>query len=85
MLSGGVIYHRQFDIKRLLAYSSIENMGLISFALVWWPNWGYLLVYFTPLTIGLAKTLLFCASGNILLKYKTRDMIQCVVYGVLHQ
>ena len=66
----------QFDIKRLLAYSSIENMGLISFAFGLGGPIGIFAGLLHTINHSLAKTLLFCASGNILLKYKTRDMNQ---------
>ena len=66
----------QFDIKRLLAYSSIENMGLISFAFGLGGPIGVFAGLLHTINHSLAKTLLFCASGNILLKYKTRDMNQ---------
>ncbi|MGQ0285879.1 hydrogenase 4 subunit F [Pasteurellaceae bacterium 22721_9_1] len=64
----------QSDIKRLLAYSSIENMGLISFAFGLGGPLGILAGLLHTINHSLAKTLLFCTSGNILLKYKTRDM-----------
>ncbi len=64
----------QFDIKRLLAYSSIENMGLISFAFGLGGPIGVFAGLLHTINHSLAKTLLFCASGNILLKYKTRDI-----------
>lgn len=66
----------QFDIKRMLAYSSIENMGLISVAFGFGGPLGVFAGLLHTINHSLAKTLLFCASGNILLKYKTRDMNQ---------
>ncbi|EIJ69515.1 hydrogenase 4 subunit F [Pasteurella bettyae] len=66
----------QADIKRLLAYSSIENMGLITFAFGLGGPLGMFAGLLHTINHSLAKTLLFCASGNILLKYKTRDMNQ---------
>ena len=72
----------QFDIKRMLAYSSIENMGLISFAFGLGGPIGVFAGLLHTINHSLAKTLLFCASGNILLKYKTRDMNQ--VRGLWH-
>ena len=62
----------QRDIKRLLAYSSVENMGLVA-------RWrlgigGPLGIPFAALlhilNHSLAKTLLFCGSGNVLLKVR---------------
>ncbi|WP_373100475.1 MULTISPECIES: hydrogenase 4 subunit F [Pasteurellaceae] len=64
----------QSDIKRLLAYSSVENMGLISFAFGLGGPLGMFAGLLHTINHSLAKTLLFCVSGNILLKYNTRDM-----------
>ncbi|HFT5240972.1 TPA: hydrogenase 4 subunit F [Yersinia enterocolitica] len=64
----------QRDMKRLLAYSSVENMGLIAVALGIGGPLGVLAALFHTLNHSLAKTLLFCGSGNVLLKYGTRDM-----------
>ncbi|MDF3001079.1 MAG: hydrogenase [Bacillota bacterium] len=64
----------QRDYKRLLAYSSIEHMGVITLAMG----------IFTPISIfaglyhminhSLTKSMLFLASGNILQKYGTRNI-----------
>lgn len=71
----------QRDIKRLLAYSSVENMGLIAVALGIGGPLGILAALLHTLNHSLAKTLLFCGSGNVLLKYGTRDLT--VVKGML--
>lgn len=64
----------QHDIKRKLAYHSIENMGLISFAFGLGGPIGVFAGLLHTITHSLAKALLFCASGNILLKYRSRDI-----------
>ncbi|MDU8923723.1 hydrogenase 4 subunit F [Pasteurellaceae bacterium LIM206] len=64
----------QHDIKRKLAYHSIENMGLIGFAFGLGGPLGMFAGLLHTITHSLAKALLFCASGNILLKYGSRDM-----------
>lgn len=64
----------QHDIKRKLAYHSIENMGLISFAFGLGGPIGMFAGLLHTITHSLAKALLFCASGNILLKYRSRDI-----------
>ncbi|MEC5344525.1 hydrogenase 4 subunit F [Brenneria populi] len=64
----------QRDMKRLLAYSSVENMGLIAVALGIGGPLGIFAALLHTLNHSLAKTLLFCGSGNVLLKYGTRDM-----------
>ncbi|HHR6141533.1 TPA: hydrogenase 4 subunit F [Providencia alcalifaciens] len=71
----------QKDMKRLLAYSSVENMGLIAVALGIGGPLGVLAALLHTLNHSLGKTLLFCGSGNVLLKYGTRDIT--VVKGLL--
>lgn len=64
----------QRDMKRLLAYSSVENMGLIAVAFGIGGPIGIFAALLHTINHSLAKTLLFCCSGNVLLKYGTRDM-----------
>ncbi len=71
----------QRDIKRLLAYSSVENMGLVAVELGIGGPLGIFAALLHILNHSLAKTLLFCGSGNVLLKYGTRDLN--VVCGML--
>lgn len=71
----------QRDIKRLLTYSSVENMGLVAVALGIGGPLGIFAALLHILNHSLAKTLLFCGSGNVLLKYGTRDLN--VVCGML--
>ncbi len=71
----------QQDMKRLLAYSSVENMGLVAVALGIGGPLGILAALLHTLNHSLAKTLLFCGSGNVLLKYGTRNID--VVCGML--
>ncbi|MDW6002034.1 hydrogenase 4 subunit F [Vibrio mangrovi] len=63
----------QKDMKRLLAYSSVENMGLIAFAVGLGPL-GIFAALLHMMNHSLGKTLMFCGAGNIMLKYGTRDM-----------
>ncbi|WP_232012615.1 hydrogenase 4 subunit F [Vibrio aphrogenes] len=70
----------QQDIKRLLAYSSVENMGLITLALGLGPL-GILAAMLHVINHSLGKTLMFCGAGNIMLKYGTRDI--SVIKGVV--
>lgn len=64
----------QRDMKRMLAYSSVEHMGLISLGI----GFGGLLgVYGAVLQIinhAIAKPLMFFASGTISQKYETKAM-----------
>jgi hydrogenase-4 component F len=60
----------QTNYKRLLAYSTIEHMGIVAMGI----GFGGIGVFAAILHLiyhSLAKPLLFLASGNIFLKYKT--------------
>jgi hydrogenase-4 component F len=70
----------QKDMKRMLAYSSVENMGLITLGIAFGPI-GVFASLLHVINHSLAKTLMFCGSGNILLKYGSRDMN--IIKGVL--
>ncbi|HUI87852.1 MAG TPA: hydrogenase 4 subunit F [Anaerolineales bacterium] len=64
----------QRDLKRLLAYSSIENMGFVLIAFGLGGAVGIFAGLLQTLNQGLVKCLLWCASGNILIKYHGRDL-----------
>ncbi|EAR54954.1 NADH dehydrogenase subunit N [Photobacterium sp. SKA34] len=63
----------QRDIKRLLAYSSVENMGLITLAIGLGPI-GVIAGLLHVINHSLGKTLMFCGAGNILLKFGSRNI-----------
>jgi hydrogenase-4 component F len=71
----------QRDLKRLLAYSSVENMGLITLGLGIGGPLGASAALLHAMNHSLAKTLMFCCSGNVLIKYGTRDLD--VIKGLL--
>lgn len=72
MVTAAIFILTQKDYKRLLAYSSIEHMGIIAIAIG----------IFTPLSVfgallhmlnhSFTKSMLFLSSGNILQKYHTK-------------
>ena len=62
----------QKDIKRLLAYSSVENIGLIVLSLGVGGPAGILAALLHTVNHSLVKSLMFCTSGNVLMKYHTR-------------
>ena len=71
MLVAAVFMYNQTGYKRLLAYSSIENMGVIAFGI----GIGGLATYGAMLHLihhSLIKSALFLSSGNILLGYGTK-------------
>lgn len=64
MAVGGAFMVRQRDFKRMLAYSSVEHMGILAFALAMGGDavFGSLL---HMINNGLAKGVLFLSAGNI--------------------
>ncbi len=64
----------QADYKRLLAYSSVEHMGIIALG---FGIGGPLAVFgavFHVIAHSLTKTLMFFGAGNVIQKYRTREM-----------
>lgn len=85
---------QQRDVKRVLAYSSIENMGLIGLALgigLWGSASGLPLVAALGMTAGLLhvwnhalmKGLMFFTAGSVLHGTHTRDMEK--LGGLMHR
>ncbi|MGQ9372013.1 hydrogenase 4 subunit F [Azospirillum sp. ST 5-10] len=64
----------QQDLKRKLAYSSIEHVGLIVLGLGIGGPLGIGAALLHAVNHSLTKSLLFCASGNVLMKFGTRDL-----------
>ena len=64
---------RQTNYKRLLAYSSIEHMGIVSLGLgIGGPIAAYG-AFFHVLVHAAGKTLAFFGAGGLLSRYETRD------------
>ncbi|MBE6472622.1 MAG: hydrogenase 4 subunit F [Coriobacteriaceae bacterium] len=64
----------QDDIKRKLAYHSVENIGIVALFLGFGGPLGIAAALLHCVTHGLTKAFLFCLSGNVLMKYGTRDL-----------
>jgi hydrogenase-4 component F len=72
---------RQTNFKRLLAYSSIEHMGIVSLGIgIGGPIAAYG-AFFHVLMHAAAKTLAFFGAGGVLSRYETREIGQ--VRGVM--
>jgi hydrogenase-4 component F len=86
--TGAVFMVRQADFKRLLAYSSVEHMGLviIMFSLFSSASDNKVLGYirialmFHIVAHSIIKTVLFQTAGNLLLAFRTRAV--SVVQGL---
>jgi hydrogenase-4 component F len=64
----------QRNYKRMLAYSSVEHMGIICLGLGFGGYWGVFGALLHVINHALCKSLLFMLSGSILLKYRTTDI-----------
>jgi hydrogenase-4 component F len=64
----------QKDFKRLLAYSSVEHVGIIVFAIGIGTPLAYFGALLHLLNNAIAKMVLFLTAGNVRLAYRTRLM-----------
>ncbi|MDD3398901.1 MAG: hydrogenase 4 subunit F [Candidatus Methanomethylophilaceae archaeon] len=69
------------DLKRMLAYSSIEHMGIVAIALGIGGTWGTVGAVIHIAAHSLTKSMLFLSAGDIVQKYGTRDIAS--ITGVL--
>src|ERR687885_109928 len=74
MIYGGAMALMQDDIKRVLAYSSISQMGYILFGLGSESILGITGGTLVYVTHGLGKAILFMMAGSIILQTGTRSM-----------
>jgi len=74
MIYGGVMALGQTDIKRLLAYSSISQMGYIFFGLITVSTVGLTGALFHVVNHAIFKGLLFMCAGAVIHEAGTRDM-----------
>jgi hydrogenase-4 component F len=64
----------QKDLKRLLAYSSIEHIGIIAIGLGIGGPLGYFGALFHVFNHGVTKAMMFFGAGEIVRKYATHNM-----------
>lgn len=64
----------QSDLKRKLAYSSCENIGIVALCLGFGGPLGIAAALLHCIFHGLAKALMFCLSGNVAMKFKTSNL-----------
>ncbi len=64
----------QKDIKRLLAYSSVEHIGVVSFGFGIGGALGLFGALFHIFNHAVTKSFMFFAAGSAVKKYKTSDM-----------
>ena len=66
----------QKDLKRLLAYSSVENIGLISLGFGFGPFGGILAGLLHAFNHAVTKALMFFCAGNAVRAYRSNNMNQ---------
>jgi hydrogenase-4 component F len=74
LLIAALLIFRQRDYKRLLAYSSVEHMGIIAIGVAFGSSLGLYGALLQVLNHAITKSLMFFASGQVLLKYGTKDI-----------
>ena len=70
------------NYKRMLAYSSIENMGIIAIGIAV-GGWGIYAAMLHLLAHSLIKASFFLTAGNILKRFKTKKIIE--ISGILKE
>lgn len=74
VLTAALFIITQKDYKRLLAYSSIEHMGIIAWGLGLFTPASVLASIMHMLNHSFTKSMLFLSSGNVFLKFKTKEI-----------
>jgi NADH-quinone oxidoreductase subunit M len=74
MLWGGIMAFAQTDLKRMLAYSSVSQVGYILFGIMSLTALGLGGGLFNVITHGVAKGLLFMCAGAIIYTTGIRDI-----------
>ena len=64
----------QEDYKRLLAYSSVEHMGIVALGLGFGGVFGVFGAILHMFNHAMTKSLMFFGAGNILLKHETKEI-----------
>jgi hydrogenase-4 component F len=81
MAIAAVFILRQTDYKRMLAYSSVEHIGILSVG-VGLGAMGLFGAFLHAINHSVAKALLFLTAGNILVRFRTKDTGK--VQGLCH-
>jgi hydrogenase-4 component F len=74
LLIGALFIVRQQGIKRLMAYSSIEHMGVIALGFGFGGALGIGGAFYQMLNHSLNKSLMFFGAGNVMRTYGTKEI-----------
>lgn len=83
LLVAGLFILKQKDIKRLMAYSSVEHMGVLALGFGFGGPLGYAGALYHMLSHSLNKSLMFFGAGNAMIVYHTKTIDQ--IRGVLQK
>ena len=73
---GALFIVRQQGIKRLMAYSSIEHMGVVALGFGFGGTFGVAGAFYHMLNHSLNKSLMFFGAGNMMRAYGTKQILQ---------
>ena len=74
LLVGALFIIRQTGIKRLMAYSSVEHMGVVALGFGFGGPLGVAGALYHMLNHSLAKSLMFFGAGNVMRAYGTKEI-----------
>jgi hydrogenase-4 component F len=74
LLVAAVFILRQRDYKRMLAYSSVEHMGIVATGVAFGGVFGFYGALLQLVNHAVTKSLMFFASGHVLLRYETKEI-----------
>jgi hydrogenase-4 component F len=81
IITAAIFILTQKDYKRLLAYSSIEHMGIITVAIGVFTPLSVFAALFHMINHSLTKSMLFLSSGSVMQKYDTKQILK--VTGII--
>jgi hydrogenase-4 component F len=81
LVIAGLFIVRQQGVKRLMAYSSVEHMGVMALGFGFGGPLGIAGALYHMLNHSLNKSLMFFGAGNIMRAYGTKDMDRIIGVG----
>jgi hydrogenase-4 component F len=81
LLIGALFIVRQQGIKRLMAYSSIEHMGVVALGFGFGGALGVAGALYHMINHSLNKSLMFFGAGNMMRAYATKDIPRIAAVG----
>jgi len=83
LLIGALFIVRQDGIKRLMAYSSVEHMGVVALGFGFGGPLGVAGAFYHMLNHSLNKSLMFFGAGNVMRSYGSKEIGK--IHGVWRQ